>query len=213
MVQDKIRQVVTVLIAVVTIACSVLSVPLTGHTVGEIAQRHPVPIEPADFAFAIWGVIYLGWLAFAIYQALPAQRENPRLRRIGYWFLLSCLGNIAWEFTWLNGHVTLSLLAMLVILAPLLILYIRADMSRARASRVERWCVDIPLSIYLGWITVASIVNVAVVLANFHWNGWGISPTIWTIVLLLIATGLGIAIGVSRIDLDYLASISLPRLS
>ncbi|MGZ6366913.1 MAG: tryptophan-rich sensory protein, partial [Ktedonobacteraceae bacterium] len=146
-------------------------------------------------------------IAFAIYQALPAQRTNPRLRRIGYWYLLSCVANIAWLFLWVNEQITLSLVAMIVLLLSLITLYLRADMNRTNLTRVERWCVNIPFGIYMGWITVATIVNVTVVLFNLGWDGLGISPEIWTTILLVVGTVIALSVGITRVDIAYIATV------
>ena len=205
--KDLVRQIITVIATIVTIVLNVFSSTIFGKSVGEISRKHPVPITPANYAFSIWGLIYLGLIAFAIYQALPAQRSNPRLRRIGYWYVLSCIGNIAWEVVWLNEQINLSILMIGILLVALLVLYIRAHINREHVSTAESWCVNAPFGIYLGWVTVASIVNMAVVLANVGWNGFGISPTIWTVLLLLIGTAIAVYVGLSNVDMAYLAVI------
>ncbi|GCE26926.1 hypothetical protein KDA_24100 [Dictyobacter alpinus] len=207
MTKDVVRQAVNVIATIVTVFLNVFSSNIFGKSVGEISQKHPVPVTPAGYAFAIWGLIYVGLIAFAIYQALPSQRSNPRLRRIGYWYALSCVGNVAWEAVWLNEQINLSILMMAIILIALLVLYIRANINRESGSIVESWCVNAPFGIYLGWITVASIVNVAVVLANVGWNGFGISPTIWTVILLLVGIAIAVYVGLSNVDMAYLAVI------
>lgn len=204
--RDTLRQVITIIATIVTLIFNIFSNRITGRTVGEIAHNNPAIISPADYAFAIWAVIYLGLIAFTIYQALPAQKSNPRLQRIGYWYVLSCTGNIAWEFIWLNQHIILSVVPMLMLLIANLAIYIRADINRTKISRIERWCVNMPFSIYLGWITVASIVNITVAFEALHWNGLGISPTVWTMILLVTGTAIAIFIGVTRIDIAYLAT-------
>ena len=100
--KDIVRQVVNLLATVATITINGLAnaLPLNGQTTGEISDRFDVYFVPAGYVFSIWGLIYLALSAFAVYQALPAQRENPHLRRIGYLFALSCVANSAWIFLW-----------------------------------------------------------------------------------------------------------------
>ncbi|GCE10643.1 tryptophan-rich sensory protein [Tengunoibacter tsumagoiensis] len=210
--RDLLRQAITVVMTVATVVCSTFSEQITGtgKTVGEVSHQYPLALTPADYAFSIWGLIYSGLLVYAVYQALPGQRANPRLRKIGYWYVLSCVGNIAWGFIWLNEQITLSLLAMFFIFLPLLVLYIRyhySDRHQVMIPKAERWCVQFPFSIYLGWITVASIVNVAVVLKYQHWNGWGLSAELWTNLLLIVATAIAIFIGIKRMDIVYVATL------
>ncbi|GCE05278.1 TspO/MBR family protein [Dictyobacter aurantiacus] len=205
--RDTTRQIINVIATIGTVLLNVFSTNIFGRSVGEVSSRHPVPITPAGYAFAIWGIIYIGLIAFAVYQALPAQRENPRLRRIGYWYALSCVANVAWEYVWLNEWINLSLLMMFILLLALLTIYIRTGINKESASPLESWCVNAPFGIYLGWITVASIVNTAVVLANLGWNGAGISPAIWTALLLVVGTAIAIYVGLTCVDMAYLAVI------
>lgn len=205
--KDIIRQITIVIATFVTIVVNIFSSFITGKSVAVISNRFPVPVTPAGWAFSVWGIIYIGLIAYAIYQALPAQRTNPRLRRIGYWYLLTCVANIAWLFLWSNEQITLSLVAMVVLLLSLITLYLRADMNRSNIDRVERWCVNIPFGIYMGWITVATIVNVTVVLYNLGWNGLGISPDIWTTILLVVGTVIALSVGITRVDIAYIATV------
>ena len=207
MTKDTIRQIIIVIATLVTIALNIFSGLITGKSVAAISNRFPVPVTPAGWAFSVWGIIYIGLIAFAIYQALPSQSTNPRLQRIGYWYVLSCAANVAWLFLWVNEQITLSLVAMVVLLLSLIILYLRAGMNRTNIARVERWCVNIPFGIYMGWITVATIVNVTVVLFNLGWTGWGISPETWTMLLLIIGTVIALSVGVIRVDIAYIATV------
>jgi len=207
MTKDTIRQIIIVIATLVTIALNIFSGLITGKSVAAISNRFPVPVTPAGWAFSVWGIIYTGLIAFAIYQALPSQSTNPRLQRIGYWYVLSCAANVAWLFLWVNEQITLSLVAMVVLLLSLITLYLRADMNRTNITRVERWCVNIPFGIYMGWITVATIVNVTVVLFNLGWTGSGISPETWTMLLLVIGTVITLSVGITRVDIAYIATV------
>src|SRR5210317_1147670 len=119
--KDTLRQIIVVLSVLATIIVNGLAsaLPINGQTTGEISDSFDVFFVPAGYVFSIWGLIYLGLLAYAVYQALPAQAENPSLRSIGYLFVLSCLANIAWIFLWHYNQVALSVLAMLALLGLL----------------------------------------------------------------------------------------------
>ncbi|GCE19303.1 tryptophan-rich sensory protein [Dictyobacter kobayashii] len=207
MTKDITRQIINVVVTIATVLLNVFSSNVFGRSVGEVSRQYPVSITPANYAFAIWGIIYLGLIAFAIYQALPAQRTNPRLRRIGYWYALSCIANVGWEYVWLNERINLSLLLMAILLLSLLVIYIRTNINKESASPLESWCLNAPFGLYLGWITVASIVNTAVVLANLGWNGAGISPIAWTAILLVIGTAVAVYVGLTCVDIAFLAVI------
>ena len=203
--KDTVRQVVNVLAVVAVIVVNGLAntLPLNGLTQSEISDRFDVFFVPAGYAFSIWGLIFLGLTAFAVYQALPAQRENLRLRRVGYLFALSCVANITWLFLWHYEVFVLTLVAMLALLLLLIAIYLRLDIGRAQVSGVERWLVDVPFSVYLGWITVATIANVTVVLDYLGWNGWGISPQAWTVIMLFAGLVIATAMSLTRGDVAY----------
>jgi len=207
--KDALRQWVNVLAVIGTIAVNGLAnaLPLNGLTTGEISDRFQVYFVPAGYVFSIWGLIYLALAAFAVYQALPAQRENPRLRRIGYLFALSCLANAAWLFLWHYEIFPLTLVAMLAILLLLVAIYVRLDIGRAPVPTTERWLVNVPFSIYLGWITVATIANVTSLLDYLNWSGWGISPEAWTVIMLIAGVGIASAVSLTRGDVAYMLVI------
>jgi hypothetical protein len=142
-------------------------------------------------------------LGFTVYQALPAQRDNPRLERIRSWYILSNVLNGAWIFLWHYGLFPLTLVVMLGLLATLIIIYVRLETGRRDATKMERIFEGWPFSVYLGWISVATIANFSVTLYDLGWNGGGISPAFWTVLVLLVATALGVAMIWLRKDLAY----------
>jgi hypothetical protein len=207
--KDTLRQSVDLLAVIATIAINGLAnaLPLNGQTTGEISDRFKVYFVPAGYVFSIWGLIYVALIAFAVYQALPAQRDNPRLYRIGYLFALSCVANIAWLFLWHYEVFPLTLVAMLALLLLLIAIYLRLDIGRARVPTAEKWLVHVPFSIYLGWITVATIANVTSLLDYLKWSGWGISPEAWTVIMLVAAVGIASAVSLTRGDVAYMLVI------
>lgn len=206
---DKLRQIVVLIAMLATITVNALAnaLPINGQTTGEISDRFEVYFVPAGYVFSIWGVIYLGLLAFAIYQLLPAQRENPRLRKIGGWFVLGALANSAWIFLWHYELFPGTLLAMLVLLASLIAIYLHLDIGRAPVRGVEKWLVDLPFSIYLGWITVATIANVTSLLDYLGWGGWGISGQVWAVIMLAAGVCVAGAVHLTRTDAAYMLVI------
>jgi len=203
--RDILRQLIVVMAVIATLVVNGLAnaLPLNGLTTGEISDRFQVYFVPAGYVFSIWGLIYVGLILYAIYQALPAQRENPRLRATGYLFALSCLANIAWLFLWHYELFLLTLVAMIALLLLLIAIYLRLGIGQVTVSTGERWLVQLPFSIYLGWISVATIANVTSVLDYLNWSGWGLSPEIWTVIMLLVGVGLAFGMAFSRGDLAY----------
>lgn len=204
--KDKLRQVIVVVFVIATIVVNGLAtaLPLNEQTTGEISDRFQVYFVPAGYVFSIWGLIYLGLGAYAIYQALPARSDNPRLKRIGYFFVLSSLANIAWIFLWHYEQFPLTLVAMLTLLVSLIIIYLRLEIGRARVPASERWFVQIPFSIYLGWITVATIANATSLLDYLNWGGWGIRPEVWAVIMLIAGLVIGSAVSLTRGDVAYM---------
>lgn len=164
--------------------------PINGQTIGEISNTlfADVRIIPANYAFAIWGLIYLGLIGFGIYQLLPAQRQNLRLHRIRPWLILACVAQAVWVFFFLERLFWLSVVAMVAILLSLIMIYRQLEVGRQPVARAEKWLVQLPFGIYLGWISVATIVNVACALYSQNWNGFGISPAVWAVVMMAVAT-------------------------
>lgn len=204
--RDIVRQLVNVIAVIATITVNALAniLPINGLGTGEISDRFAIFFVPAGYVFSIWGLIYIGLIAFAIYQALPSKREDRHLRSIGYWFAAASAANIGWIFLWHYLAFDLTWVAMLVLLISLIMTYLRLGIGRGAVSAAEKWAAQIPISIYLGWITVATIANVTQVLFYHGWNGWGISPETWTAVMLAAAVIVGALMAVTRRDVAYL---------
>ncbi len=204
--RDSWRQAANILSVVLAITVNVLAVvlPLNGQNTGAISDRFKVYFVPAGYVFSIWGIIYIGWIAFAVYQALPAQKESPRLRSLGYLFAVSGVFNAAWLFCWHYNRFGLSVLVMLTLLGLLIASYLKLNVGRTAVSAAERWCIDVPFGLYLGWITVATVANVTDWLYYVHWNGFGIDPQVWAVVMLLVASVLGVLMARTRHDAAYL---------
>ena len=207
--ESKRRQLAVVLALIVTIAINGLAnaLPFNDLSTGEISDSFRVYFVPAAYVFSIWGLIYLGLIAYAIYQALPAQRDNPRLRRVGYLFTASCLANAVWLFLWHYEQFPLTLLVMLALLVLLILIYLRLGIGRAPVSSAEKWLVRVPFSIYLGWITVATIANATSLLYYLKWDGWGISDEAWAIIMLIAGGAIASAVVRTRDDIAYMLVI------
>ena len=206
MTKDNLRQTANLLSVLLALAVNILSttLPLNNQTTAQISDRFKVFFVPAGYVFAIWGIIYIGWIAFTVYQFLPAHKESPRLRGLGYLFALTGVFNAAWLFCWQYNHFTLSVIVMLILLGLLIVSYLKLNIGRASVSNAEKWCVDIPISVYLGWISVATIANISDWLYFIHWNGFGIAPQAWAVIMLIVASLLGILVALTRRDSGYL---------
>ncbi|MHC1739596.1 MAG: tryptophan-rich sensory protein [Anaerolineaceae bacterium] len=204
--KNLLRQLLVILAVIATITINALAdiLPINGLGTGQISDTFKVFFVPAGYVFSIWGVIYLGFIAYAVYQALPSQRENPRLKSISNLFLLSSLANCAWIFLWHYQLFVWTLVAMFTLLVSLILIYVRLGIGRQAVSRAETWLAHVPFSIYLGWITVATIANVTSVLDFVKWNGFGIAPQIWAAIMLAVGVLVAGLMAVTRRDLAYL---------
>ncbi len=204
--KDTLRQFANLLSVILALTINVLAsvLPLNGQNTGEISDRFQVYFVPAGYVFAIWGIIYIGWIAFTIFQFRPSQKESPRLRRLGYLFAFSGVANAAWLFTWHYNFFGLGVLVMLSLLGLLIASYLRLDVNRSSASRAEWWSVDLPFSVYLGWITVATVANVTDWLYLVGWNGFGIAAPTWAVIMIAVASVLGLLMALTRRDAGYL---------
>ena len=179
------------------------ALPLNGITTGDVINRDPVFFLPANWVFSIWGLIYLGLLFFVGYGLLPAGRRNARLQRISPFFVLSCVANAVWLFLWHYNLLPISMIAMVVLLVSLIIIYGLLRRRGNPPSRVERVGMWWPFSIYLGWVSVATIANASVVLDRAGWGGWGIGPATWAAIMVVVGGLLATALGIGRADPLY----------
>lgn len=203
--KNTVRQILVLVAVAATIIVNGLAtaLPINGQTTGEISDSFDVFFVPAGYVFSIWGLIYVGLIAYAIYQLLPAQAENRELISIGNIFILSSLANMVWIVLWHYEFFPLSVVVMLVLLVCLILIYLRLDIGRAQVSAGMRWFVHLPFSIYLGWITVATVANITALLDYWDWSGWGIGPEMWTVIMLAIATAVGGLMSFTRGDIAY----------
>jgi hypothetical protein len=178
--------------------------PPQGQTIGDISNTlfQGVLIVPANYAFAIWGLIYLGLFAYGIYQLRPSQRLNSTLATIDYALIVACVAQTIWIFLFLYGLFWASVVAMLAILIPLAVSY-RQIWTELRPSRQEKWFVQVPFSIYLGWISVATVVNVAIALYDSNWGGWGLTDPVWTLVMMVVSAVLAVAAALLHRDAAF----------
>ncbi len=196
------------LVSVLTVNYLANSLPINGITTGDLSDAYPNVFVPAGLTFSIWGVIYLFLIGFIIYQFVDTNfkeiREHHFLSRISFWFLLNCSANIAWIFAWHHQFVVLSLVLMLVILATLIMIYTKLEIGQRSVKTGTKWLVHIPFSIYLGWITVATIANVTTLLVDINWGGLGLPESVWAMIMIFVATTVGFRVYSDRKDIAYI---------
>jgi translocator protein len=188
-------------------------VPLNGQTTGEISDRFRVFVVPAGYVFSIWGLIYLGQLAFVLYTLWPRNLEHPLLRRIGLLPAVVATLNGLWILLWHYEVFPATVAVMVALLVSLIVLYRRAGFEHtARPGPgglrgAERWFVQVPFSLYLGWITVATIANIASV---GNWAGvttLGVQPELVAAIVLAVGLAIAVTVLVRTADVAYGAVI------
>lgn len=194
MTSDRIRQAITVATFIGTVALNAAAniLPLNGQETGEISDRFRVFVIPAAYVFSIWGLIYLLLTAFTIDQLRPGRSTDPTLRRLGALPALTNVLNAAWIVLF---HFELFV-ATVPVMVGLLLALIRINAvtfaDRSRLTGLARWTIRLPFSVYLGWITVATIANIAQTLDSVGFDAGGLpSEPVASAVLLL---GLAIAL-------------------
>ena len=174
-----------------------------GVTPSEISDKYPTPITPAGYAFSIWSLIYLGMIAFSIYQLLPA--NAARFRNIRSLYVLTCALNCGWIYMWHSDQIAICL--VLIFLLAVCLFLINLNL-RSTHGPGEYWFAKAPFSIYFGWVTAATLVNFSILLV--HWNV-SISATAWTWIgvgLILFAAALGVLIRIRLVNYLYPLAIA-----
>jgi translocator protein len=191
-------------LAVIIINILANSLPINGFNTGEVADRFDIYFVPAGYVFSIWGLIYLGLIAFSVYQALPSQRGNPHVGRIGLFYALTGIANITWIFLWHYLQFELTLPAMLLLLVSLIVIFLKLWSGRWQVTQGDRWAILVPFSIYLGWVSVATVANVTQLLEYLNWGGWGISPEVWAFIMLWVAAAIAGLMALRHASVAYL---------
>jgi hypothetical protein len=190
-----------VLVVIVNVLANLL--PLNGRTTASISDSYPTLITPAGYVFSIWGVIYALLMIFTVFQALPSNRDNTFLGQIGYLFLFSSIANAVWLFMWHYGYIALSILPMFMLLASLIFIYVRLQIGRSSVTMREKLGVHVSFSVYLGWITVAPIANVAAAAVFLNLDGLGLAEVTWAVLVIVIALIITLGVIVTRRDIAY----------
>lgn len=177
--------------------------PFNGQTMGAVSARYPTLLTPAGYAFSIWGLIFLALTVYAIWQLLPAQRATYLPGHIARPLTVASVATASWVVLFAYELIEMSVVAMLVILLALIITYGRAR-RQVRARKVPRWVI-IPFALYLGWISVATVLNVTIGLRELGWQ----QPLNISLLLalLLLALVVGLALTISNVFRDVVVGM------
>jgi hypothetical protein len=194
-------------LAVVIINYLATTLPLNNKGTGELSDQYPNLFVPSGLTFSIWGAIYILLAIYVVYQLIVAFKANPGdksfIEKIGILFFVSCVFNSGWIFAWHYEIVWLSLILMLGLLGSLLAIYLRLNIGKSDEDNKIKGMVHIPFSVYLGWITIATIANVTALLVDLGWNRFGLSEQFWTILVLAVGIIIALAMLFLRNDIFY----------
>lgn len=174
-----------------------------GQLTAQVSDANPTLVTPAGYVFSIWGIIYLLLGIFVVYQALPSKQGSAFQNQVGFLFIISSIANIIWLFLWQFEYLAASVGIMFVLLASLIMIYLRLNIGKTKASLSERLAVHLPFSVYLGWITIATIANIAATLVSVNWDGAGIDPQTWASLIIIIAMLIALIVIAIRKDIGY----------
>ena len=196
--RDIARQVTVAASAVIAVIGSFVGSGAAGGTpiqdaAGGALSATATPIAPDGPAFSIWGVIYLGLVAYAVWQFLPAQSAAVRHRKLGYWIAASLVLNAAWILSVQYDQLWLSLpviVALLLVLGRTFVLCLRFRPNGPADALVT----DGTVGLYLGWVSIATAANATAVLVAAGFTGFGIDPDVWAVAVLAVAALVGVVI-------------------
>ncbi|MCR9162434.1 MAG: tryptophan-rich sensory protein [Nannocystaceae bacterium] len=195
----------TILATIVMITVNGLAnaLPINGKTTGDISDGFDILFTPAGYVFSIWGLIYALLVTFSVVQALPSRAEDPDFAAVRPWYVANALLNATWIFAWHHERFGLSLLLMLGLLGTLVAIASKVGHIGPRDG-LSFVALRAPFSLYLGWISIATIANVTVVLWTLGLTEPLSDPGL-TLGIVAVAAVFGSSIAVRRCDPVYAA--------
>lgn len=178
MISFLLNMVTFILVIIVNIFSEIL--PLNDQTTGEVSNKIDVLITPSGFTFWIWILIYI-LCGIWVFRHFPYNRINLKLyQKSSPYFIISNILNCTWVFLWHYEQFFASVIVIMLLLLTLIVLYMTIQ-------KTEHSSIDlVPFSLYLGWISIATLVNIAYYLKYIGWNGFGIPMTLWAILTLIV---------------------------
>jgi benzodiazapine receptor len=183
---------VVAVIAVLIVNMLSESLPLNDVTTAQVSNSYPNLFTPPGYVFSIWGVIYVLAIVFMIYQGRPSQRNDGYLTRIGFLYFVGALANMCWLLVFHYSYgvpqlLAASLIPMTMLLLCLLSIYQRLGIGKILVPRNQKLAVHLPISVYLGWISLAMIANVASALNALILGIPMPTQALWTAIVIVVA--------------------------
>src|SRR5918997_267193 len=190
MVRDVSRQAANVVGAVFQVAVPVV----TGPAVGRVSGENPTLVVPGDYAFVIWTPIFVLAFIYAVSQALASNRENPLLRRIGWFSALAYFSNGIWEIVFPAREFVLSQVVFVGIIAGAVAAFVLVQRGAGSGGRFDRWLVAPAFGLLAGWVTAAFFVGFVTVLVAMGVLGGGVGQALLGAFMLLIGGAIACAV-------------------
>lgn len=188
--------------------------PINGLNTGEVSALYPNYFVPAGFTFSIWGIIYLSLFLYVIVSTSLLLKKNidaskqKLLSQVAKIFIVTCIINASWIFIWHYLQIVASVFVMLLFLFALIVMYLKQKQSNITFTAFQQFAISIPFIVYLAWICVATIANIAALLVSIGFNGAGIEPETWSITMIIVATLLAAFFSIKEKQWAFCAVVS-----
>lgn len=177
---------------------------LGGVTNKDISDKYDTVFTPAGLTFSIWGLIYLSLFGFTIYHLIRAYKDdvhddsNQDLLKIGNLFIVNNIATTFWVFAFTYEYLFTSMLLIIIQLITLIKIFINLNLYDNDKTFNNKLFTQFPLTIYFAWLCVANIANISLYLVFINWDGFGISPSVWAIVMILVTVVLSAFIVIGK---------------
>lgn len=181
--------------SMVIVSVLATTLPINGQTTADISDSYPNLFAPAGITFSIWGLIYMLLAGYTVYQFASVRLKQSKLsettlEKVNEYFATSSVLNISWILAWHYELLWLSVPIMIAILYCLFIIV--TTLHGQKMTTRDRWLIRAPFSVYFAWITVASVAIITTFLVSTGWDGFGLRPAIWTVLVLLMTAGIAL---------------------
>lgn len=196
---------IILLIIMVTINALAVILPINGKSTGELSDKYQNLFVPAGKTFSIWGIIYTLLIIFVIYQIIVSIKlKNEKILNFksSMMFGVTCILNSLWILAWHYEIVGLSVVIMILLLLSLIYIFVENEKMK-EIGVVGEVTIKLPISVYLGWISVATIANITAFLVSIQWNGFGIAQDIWTIIMIVAGGILALLMLILKKNIAY----------
>ncbi|MDK2942618.1 MAG: translocator protein [Acetobacterium sp.] len=163
-----------------------------GLTQKDVSDQYATLITPAPFTFSIWSVIYILLIAAAVVTIIKSKEPyyEKTIDGISYLFWFSSILNMLWIICFSFTFIGLSVIVILAFSITLSL--ILKEITKIQTG--NHWLIPAAFGMYTGWLLIASVVNTAAWLVKIQWQGFGILPEYWGIIMIMVAVALTVVV-------------------